>query len=285
MATTTGDSKTLWVSPSYAAGLIAGLVNAAGFNWYDKGLYEAVKHKRPFLAWKNFQHPWQGFQAAVAGRLLSYGFWFPIADSFDSYYKGVFEPYHLHPDVVRLVASQSTSAVLCVPLAPISSVKYRMWGSNIGYAATARSMWQSGGVKSFFHGAAPTLYRDGVWAATFSLLRHRALSWSRDKYPDPGKRQTAEFACVTVAGGVSTILSSPLNYCRNAVYACHPPAQPPSTAVALRHLVSTASAHTTPVRYLQQRLGVGWGTLRVAVGMALSSNVYEAAKAALENHK
>mmetsp|Transcript_55554 Transcript_55554/g.104235 ORF Transcript_55554/g.104235 Transcript_55554/m.104235 type:complete len:282 (+) Transcript_55554:116-961(+) len=278
----TAEASTPNLSSSYAAGLIAGLVNAAGFNWYDKGLYEAIKHKRPFLSWKNFQNPWQGFHAAVAGRILSYGFWFPLADSFGTFYTDKLDPDHFHPDLVRVIASQSTSAVLCVPLAPISSVKYRMWGSNHGYLAISKSMWRTGGVACFFHGVAPTLCRDGTWAATFSLTRHRALAWSRESSLNPTERQVVEFSLVTAAGGAATILSSPFNYARNAVYSCHPPATPPTTWAALRILAREVASHQTPIHFLQQRLGVGWGTLRVAVGMSVSSSVYEASKRLLD---
>jgi hypothetical protein len=45
---------------------------------WDKGLYESVKHGRPFLHRENFTHPWQGFRAAVGQRVLSYGLYFPI---------------------------------------------------------------------------------------------------------------------------------------------------------------------------------------------------------------
>jgi hypothetical protein len=40
--------------------------------------------------------------------------------------------------------------------------------------------------------------------------------------------------------------------------------------------------HPRPLPFLQQQLAVGWGTARVAVGMALGSSVYERSKAALE---
>ena len=55
------------LSPSYVAGLLAGIANAGCLNWYDKGLYEAVKNRRPFLRWRNFQEPWQGLRAAIGG--------------------------------------------------------------------------------------------------------------------------------------------------------------------------------------------------------------------------
>jgi len=56
----TAEASTPKLSSSYAAGFIAGLVNAAGFNWYDKGLYEAIKHKRPFFVMEELPEPLAG---------------------------------------------------------------------------------------------------------------------------------------------------------------------------------------------------------------------------------
>ena len=63
---------------AFIAGGVAGVANAGLFNWWDKGLYESVRTGRPFLRASNFVRPWQGFQAAIFGRMLSYGMFFPV---------------------------------------------------------------------------------------------------------------------------------------------------------------------------------------------------------------
>ena len=85
------------------------------------------------------------------------------------------------------------------------------------------------------------------------------------------------------------------------MYATLPPRAPPSTWVAIRALAAEARglrevrAHSAAgpaagrggaglgvAVFLQRKLALGWGTARVAVGMAFSSAVYERAKTALE---
>ena len=58
---------------------------------------------------ENFRRPWQGFQAAVFSRVLSYGMFFPVSESFEALYRGALGD---HPEILRLVASQSTGALL-----------------------------------------------------------------------------------------------------------------------------------------------------------------------------
>jgi hypothetical protein len=65
------------------------------------------------------------------------------------------------------------------------------------------------------------------------------------------------------------------------VYATRAPAAP-ATWVAICGLAAKTRMHPRPLPFLQQQLAVGWGTARVAVGMALGSSVYERSKAALE---
>ena len=94
------------------------------------------------------------------------------------------------------------------------------------------------------------------------------------------------------------------------VYAATPPATPPRTWQAIAGLVretqaigrpfdssllsKEARSHTSAyrseaftraghqLRFLQRKLAVGWGTARVAVGMAVASRIYEGTKSALE---
>ena len=66
------------------------------------------------------------------------------------------------------------------------------------------------------------------------------------------------------------------------VYATRAPAATPATWASIMKLVKETRTHPKPLPYLQQQLAVGWGTARVAVGMALGSSVYERSKSALE---
>jgi hypothetical protein len=81
-----------------------------------------------------------------------------------------------------------------------------------------------------------------------------------------------------VSGFVATLLSSPLNYVRNMHYATPPSVKHQPGLVILADLWSTMlleKSFWARVLYLQQQLRVGWGTARVACGMALGAQLYD----------
>jgi len=87
---------------------------------------------------------------------------------------------------------------------------------------------------------------------------------------------------ILFAGATATIASAPWNYARNIKYAT-PPGQPaPSIWCCFRDLFREARTADSSLRFLQQRLRIGWGTARVACGMAVGFQLYETTKAYLE---
>ena len=87
----------------------------------------------------------------------------------------------------------------------------------------------------------------------------------------------ATFAVDTLAAGTATTVSAPLNFVRNIQFA-QPPSMPQmSTGEALRMLLREAGAKPSTseqLRFVVRRLNVGWGTLRVAGGMALTAAIF-----------
>ena len=154
-----------------------------------------------------------------------------------------------------------------------------MWGSELGYLGTAKLMYRQAGISPFFHAIAPTLWRDCLWASVFQYLRHHSIVWAQ-RFDRP-VRAGVEFTAVTAAGGVATALSSPLNYARNVVFKTPADRRAPNTWRCVYDLFREARGHPGAARFLAHQLNVGWGTARVAVGMAVSSKVYESTKAAL----
>lgn len=76
-------------------------------------------------------------------------------------------------------------------------------------------------------------------------------------------------------------VSGPFNYVRNIKYSFPADIEPPSTSQILRDVWREAlSKPTTAARaiLLQERFRIGWGTGRVAVGMAFTNLVYEQCK-------
>jgi hypothetical protein len=78
------------------------------------------------------------------------------------------------------------------------------------------------------------------------------------------------------AAALATVFSSPFNYVRSIQYAhlTNTDEPPRRIVMQLGRLWSNAKQQPSPIRYLGQRLRIGWGTARVATSMALSQAVF-----------
>ena len=94
-----------------------------------------------------------------------------------------------------------------------------------------------------------------------------------------------------LAGAMGTIISSPFNYVRNIKYGWPASETPPSATRILTDLLVECKEKTREggwkqgAAHMQDRLRIGWGTARVAVGMAVGYEIYELCKAALDQPK
>jgi hypothetical protein len=93
----------------------------------------------------------------------------------------------------------------------------------------------------------------------------------------------AHFINTAVSGFLATALSSPFNYARNIKFACPSNQKPPSTYYVLSTLVRDVVTSPNPVFNAVDRLKIGWGTLRVAIGMALGQYLYDRSKNYLDS--
>ena len=113
-----------------------------------------------------------------------------------------------------------------------------------------------------------TGYRDMLFGLTYE--------WIRTRYSD--RIAHSKLAGNLAAGACATVVSGPLNYARNMQYAT-PLNQPcPSTWRVIVDLFANARKQPSwpgKLHYLQFRLRVGWGSLRVAVGMAAGQALFD----------
>ena len=99
---------------------------------------------------------------------------------------------------------------------------------------------------------------------------------------------TIDFVSSLIAGALGTIASSPFNFVRNIKYGWPAKETPPSATIILGQLWTEAGKKAREegsrqsLSYLQERLRIGWGTARVAVGMAIGYEIYEVVKATLD---
>ena len=101
--------------------------------------------------------------------------------------------------------------------------------------------------------------------------------------------KTVDFVSSLLAGAFGTIASSPFNFVRNIKYGWPASETPPSAYRILSDLAVECGEKAREGKWkqsashLQDRLRIGWGTARVAVGMAVGYEIYELVKHALDN--
>ena len=92
-------------------------------------------------------------------------------------------------------------------------------------------------------------------------------------------RSPLHFGCDFAAAGAATAITGPLNYARNRQFSAKLTEAMPSTMTAVRGLLLEAASQPTwrqGAGLFLMRTNVGWGTLRVAGGMAVTSSLFAA---------
>lgn len=135
----------------------------------------------------------------------------------------------------------------------------------------ATHMWKRAGFSPFFHGCLPTVVRDVVFGGAYTVMRYnlKDATWTGDDQ---------QWACNMASAAVATIASGPFNLARNVQFATSASAERPSIRNVVSNLWHKALQKKSILKrlgYLQNRLRIGWGTARVAAGMALGQQVYD----------
>lgn len=301
----------------FKASLISGIVLASLFNPWDRALYLSVKERRPFLTRSNFTSPYQGFLQAAFHRVVSGGSYFFLQAQVSSFllHRSSLDHSTLTFSALNGALAGMINGVLVNSLA---SIKYNCWNhpGNTFWLTSIR-MWRDGGPKQFFRGSIMTGTRDLFFGVTYECSRRYVLKFltrRKDSSSFPvgtitvGHYQPSEwlFMISNIAGGgVATIISSPFNYVRNMKFSV---SDPPSSVSIFKQLIREAhnysyemtshapsspssvgfSSHhshsTLPKRlfyllkYCEQRLCIGWGTVRVAVGMGVGQLAFDKTK-------
>lgn len=261
-------------------------------------------HKRKHL-WcrENFDRPFQGFGNAAVHRVLTQGMYLLWQDIFfslwDSYAVGLqqanqveggdneqqkAEDSYLQGVTKSLGVGLFAGTLSGFLLNGFSLVKYQMWArgevsgarSPPGVMTFAWQMFREGGSKMFVRGLRTTVIRDAVFGITYEVLRYT---------PRHQKEQESfgeKILRDTVAGSVGSAVSSPINYVRGLEYAAPVSSSPAGRLFLVRQLVTESRGAVTPEaygsvahralcrwRFLNERLNIGWGSLRVGVGMAV----------------
>lgn len=339
-SSSTSDIEQLFQTATPA--LVSGALQAVLFNPYDRALYVRVQtRRRRFLDRRNWERPFQGFGNAAAYRTIvgaSYIFW---QDSCRIWIPRVVPCLNERdaPTLNAISVGLIAGAVNGLALNNLQAVKFRMWSSpssSGNFLSTARSMYQSGGVKVFFRGCVITMQRDSVFGVVYEGLRHskwfrRAMSIIveqgqalKDKAVAPivavtplastsssrsNSKRNAElmtshhcpevFLANLFAALFATIISAPFNFVRSVAYGTpsHASCLPSSFIIrslwtqaryafvhgeTFHRLAYSTHGHCAPRgrhymaawRVMNRRLNVGWGSIRVGLGMAIGQYVF-----------
>ncbi|KAF4657608.1 hypothetical protein FOL46_007354 [Perkinsus olseni] len=271
-------------------GLNAGLMQSLIFNPYDRALYLTIKHSkdtsgyhRRFLDRRNWpRRPGQYFEGvgpAVLQKAVSFGLYFPMEELFLS----------------SPLVEQAGGAWLAGTLAglangifttPFNAVKFSIWRTSqqqysnpVTAINVLKDIQGREGLRGLFRGCVPTVYRDVTFCLTYATMRHVHSN-------DP---QAGGFLGNMASAIVATALSSPFNWVRLQEYS-HPEVSR-RTSQWLRILLqsegligpgpSLGDGFLASSKELCRRLGsllrtlrIGWGSVRVGLGMGFGSQVY-----------
>jgi hypothetical protein len=158
---------------------------------------------------------------------------------------------------------------------PVAAIKYKSWSRpvNRGMLTEAYEMFQKGGIRPFSNGLIPTVYRDLVFGGTYTFLRLE-LQYRLDLVRRPEHQWMANMT----AAALATIVSGPFNLARNVQYATRSKHKADNVSKVLQEFVAETKSQTTlwgKLKFVQRRLRIGWGTVRVAVGMSFGHYVYD----------
>lgn len=273
-----------------AAGVFSGVAVAGIFNPWDRALYLSVVHERPFFALENWKAPYTGFYQVLVHRTLTSGLYFPLFDIFREPSETIVNAAHLthayapnlHGLAVSFLVGNLAGATSGAVLNPLTAIKYSAWDTQHSFLHTCKLMYSSGGTRPFINAIGPTVIRDTIFGGCFSTTKHTVtMYWIKSDDTD-NKRKLKDFIASAAGGAAGTILSAPFNFVRNIQFGTPPNEHAASTTQILRDLLRDCKHESSPWNYLQDRLRIGWGTARVAVGMAVGYELYDITKRFLD---
>lgn len=267
---------------SVLCGLMAGVIQAGIFSPYDRALYLSVANRTPFLSLENFRSPFTGLSQNIGGRALSGGLYFPLEQFFFRvFHRNIGSSNKENNKLGNFAAGTAAGAVNAMILNPLSAVKYKTWSRmyNRGMVPEAVSMLRKGGRGVFFKGLTPTLLRDVTFGGFYTFIRLQA-QYTCDIVPEH------QWMANLVAAALATVISGPFNLARNIQYNTKSAHAAPTVAEVLMelwHEVKQIEQKRHKLQHIQNRLRIGWGTARVALGISFGHWVYDGLHAFLHS--
>lgn len=287
----------------FLSSLFQGVLSTGIFSPFDRALYRAQVHNRPFWIRANFISPYQGCYQAMALRCLTGSTYYIAQDEGRRWLAPILTQQWSFPTLfANLSVGFYAGTINGIVRHPPDAVKYLAWGHNEArLIPTANAMWQFNGLKSFTCGMPSTIGRDSLFGIVYEMTRYGLQHLYKKYDPDTSSIQqcnflTLEFINNTISGFIATLAASPLNYARNMqlhflremLDGSIPKQSIPRTRTLLSDLnhESKIKGKTTLNRasFFARRLKMGEGTLRSGIGMAMGQFLFGQLKEVFSNH-
>jgi hypothetical protein len=192
---------------------------------------------------------------------------------------------HYHPALVNFLAGTMAGTCNALIVNPVAAIKYKSWSRpvNRGMLTEAMDMFEKGGLRPFGNGLVPTVYRDLIFGGTYTFLRLE-LQFRFNLGEQPEHQWIANMT----AAALATIVSGPFNLARNVQYATRSKHKADNVSKVLQEFVVETQSQPTlwgKLKFVQRRLRIGWGTVRVAVGMSFGHFVYDRMMGMYQDHQ
>ena len=236
------------------AGVSAGVFNTYIFNPYDKALFLHTKHTNSFFDKENWTKPYKGVTQALLHRVISYGMYFPIYDIYNEL--TFFDSNRLNV-ITSGVFTGCTTALL---LNPINVIKFHGWNNmhtDMTIINGGKNICKEYGFMCLARGMKYTLTRDIFFGVTYSYLN---FEYNKQKH----------FFTDFIFAIAMTSIVSPINYCRNVIFHTQYDLTTPTLKQIIRELTKFSLRDI-----LLKKLCIGYGTVRVGLGMACSRKIYD----------
>ena len=266
---------------NFIAGLATGITTTGLYNPWDRAIYLSVKNQTSFLKELFSGNPYHGFSQAVVQRTFSGMLYFAFAGQIRSTLDGYPLTQNLSPEQKNFIIGTSAGVLNGFILNQLSVVKYHTWGNeNRRFIHSSREIITKGGVKTLFKGVGATITRDVTFGIVYEVLRFKCMRLNLI-----ANDEANQLFCNLTGAGLATVVSGPFNFARNIKYSIPPGVKPPSTFHCVYQLLFVNAFKTpNPLSYLQARMRIGWGTARVAVGMATAQFLFDYVKDYLQTH-
>lgn len=248
--------------------LLCGSFQAVIFNPVDRALFLRVHHQISIFNKKIWINPYQGFMNVAFYRILSGSLYFYLqgeTKKYLTYYSFNREKY---PISYNLIVGFIAGSINGIILNQFQIIKYQMWTKNKGsFFSVFRDMYNYGGFNIFFKGSKVTIMRDSIFGLSYEILR---MSHITKNY-----NGNIQFLCNMSAAMIASSFSSFHNYCRSRIYASpYNDIKISNIFMIMYHKTKKHKNFYNKIAFINSRLNIGLGTIRVGVGIASSQYIF-----------